>query len=202
MPSGQELETRILSAAASEFFQHGFSKVTMDELSSKIGISKKTLYQYFPGKYQLVRSVIMRHMERARTGVAAILHNEDEDFILRLKSMMKIIGTHISTTGRSFIEDLKKNAPHIWEEIDEMRQELIQEYFSRMFEDGVKSKVFRSDINPELFMVIYANTIRSVMNPETIAQVPFMVTELFESIIDILFNGILTDEGRSKYRKN
>jgi AcrR family transcriptional regulator len=199
MPSGQELETRILSAAAREFFQHGFSKVTMDELSSKIGISKKTLYQYFPGKDRLVRSVIMRHMERARTGVAAILNNEDEDFILRLKSMMKILGTHISAIGRSFIEDLKKNAPHIWEEIDKMRQELIQEYFSRMFKEGVESKVFRSDINPELFMVIYANTIRSVMNPETIAQVPFMVTELFESIIDILFNGILTDQARSKY---
>jgi AcrR family transcriptional regulator len=199
MPSGQELETRILSAAAREFFQHGFSRVTMDELSSKIGISKKTLYQYFPGKDQLVRSVIMRHMESARTGVAAILHNEDEDFILRLKNMMKIIGTHISAIGRSFIEDLKKNAPHIWEEIDEMRQELIKEYFARMFKEGVESKVFRSDINPELFMVIYANTIRSVMNPEIIAQVPFMVTELFESIIDILFNGIITDQARSKY---
>jgi AcrR family transcriptional regulator len=49
---------RIIDAARAHFFSHGFRSVTMDDLAVELGISKKTLYAYFPGKFDLLEAVL------------------------------------------------------------------------------------------------------------------------------------------------
>src|SRR5438132_9217114 len=49
---------RIVEAARGHFFSHGFRSVTMDDLAFELGISKKTLYAYFPGKFDLLEAVL------------------------------------------------------------------------------------------------------------------------------------------------
>src|SRR5262249_59287596 len=49
---------RIVDAARQHFFSHGFRSVTMDDLAQAWGISKKTLYAYFPGKFDLLEAVL------------------------------------------------------------------------------------------------------------------------------------------------
>ncbi len=50
MAGALEVQNRILEVAGSQFFSLGFTKVTMDEIAHELGLSKRTLYQYFPGK--------------------------------------------------------------------------------------------------------------------------------------------------------
>ena len=47
-----------MDAARTHFFSHGFRSVTMDDLAEELGISKKTLYAYFPGKFDLLEAVL------------------------------------------------------------------------------------------------------------------------------------------------
>src|SRR5207244_12326604 len=49
---------RIVDAARTHFFNHGFRSVTMDDLAKELGISKKTLYAHFPGKIALLEAVL------------------------------------------------------------------------------------------------------------------------------------------------
>ncbi len=49
---------RIIDAARIHFFSHGFRSVTMDDLAEELGVSKKTLYAHFPGKFDLLESVL------------------------------------------------------------------------------------------------------------------------------------------------
>ena len=49
---------RIINAARGHFFNHGFRSVTMDDLAEELGISKKTLYAHFPGKFDLLEAVL------------------------------------------------------------------------------------------------------------------------------------------------
>ena len=48
---------QIVEAARAHFFSHGFRSVTMDDLAEELGISKKTLYAYFPGKIELLQRI-------------------------------------------------------------------------------------------------------------------------------------------------
>jgi len=51
---------RIVDAARGHFFSHGFRSVTMDDLALELGVSKKTLYAHFPGKFDLLEAVLGR----------------------------------------------------------------------------------------------------------------------------------------------
>ena len=48
----------VIAAARRQFFVHGFRRVSMDDLATELGISKKTLYAYFPSKTILVEAVL------------------------------------------------------------------------------------------------------------------------------------------------
>ena len=54
-----DAQIRILEVARNQFFSLGFAKVTMDEIAEELGMSKRTLYQHFPGKKALLRKVLL-----------------------------------------------------------------------------------------------------------------------------------------------
>ena len=56
--SNPSVRQRIVDAARGHFFSHGFRSVTMDDLAEELGISKKTLYAHFPGKFDLLEAVL------------------------------------------------------------------------------------------------------------------------------------------------
>ena len=64
MASALEVQNRILEVAGSQFFSLGFTKVTMDEIAHEMGMSKRTLYQYFPGKKALLRKALLSRTKR------------------------------------------------------------------------------------------------------------------------------------------
>ena len=58
MAEDNPIRAQILTKAREEFFTHGFSKVTTDELAVALGISKKTLYQHFSSKEELLQAAV------------------------------------------------------------------------------------------------------------------------------------------------
>lgn len=54
-----DAQIRILEVARNQFFSLGFAKVTMDEIAEELGMSKRTLYQHFPGKKALLRKALL-----------------------------------------------------------------------------------------------------------------------------------------------
>ena len=52
------MRDKIIKSAEERFFKDGYRKVTMDEIASDLGISKKTLYKYFSGKESIATAVI------------------------------------------------------------------------------------------------------------------------------------------------
>lgn len=57
IPKEETIRKRILETAKEFFLEFGYKKVTMDEIADSLGMSKKTLYQYFPSKYELLSAV-------------------------------------------------------------------------------------------------------------------------------------------------
>ncbi len=199
MPSNTEIRNRILEAAEEQFFKFGFTKVTVSEIASELGMSKKTLYKYFPSKEKLLRGVIELMMKDVPTHVSSLIHDDSMDYLDGLKHLMRLVGVQLSKLGRTFIQDVRKNAPEIWKEIDEFRTKNILRNFGNMLNEGIRKGTFRSDINQQLLMLMYTNTVQNILNPEVLSQHPFSVSDAFEAIVKVFFEGILTDRGRAKY---
>ena len=196
-----EVQNRILEVAGSQFFNLGFTKVTMDELAHELGMSKRTLYQHFPGKKALLRKALLSRTERISEGLGNISRNNETHFGKKLEQALTLVATEIPHFSPIFLRDIQRHAPEVWQELDQRRQEHIHIRFGQLIHEGVKEGFLRKDINAEVLVLLFSTLIRNVVNPETLSHLPLSAPQAFSVISGVLFEGILTDKGRSQYRK-
>ena len=199
MGNDQEIKIRILHAARDQFFNFGFTKVSVEEIATKMGMSKKTIYKFFPKKDDLVRAVINSTLTEVETCCRNIIENEKLDSVEKLRQMMTTAALHTSKMGKPLIEDLEKNAPLVWKEISEFRNKRIYEDFGKLLHEGREQGIFRNDVDEQLVLLIYANVIRNIISPEILMQLPFTAVQVYETIVKVIFEGILTDSGRKHH---
>lgn len=194
-----EVARRVLETACEQYMRLGFSSVTTDETAKAAGISKKTLYQLFPSKDELLRSVVRENSERHSSAVRAICRDERCSIGQRLKRMMSYLSALFGEMSPAIVHDLRRSAPEIWQEVEQNRQRCIQDDFGALLEEGRKRGDFRKDIDPQVFMMIYADTLRHVVNPQAFAQLGIPPARVLETVYKVLFEGILTDKARKEY---
>ncbi|MSS72605.1 MAG: TetR/AcrR family transcriptional regulator [Candidatus Latescibacteria bacterium] len=199
MSSDLEIRNRILETAREQFFKFGFTRVTMDEIASHLGMSKKTLYKFFPGKDDLLREVVKLNMREIERGIDAIVQSEKGGFVEKLKELMTFLAMRLAKIGPLFMQDLQRNAPEIWKEIEAFRRQKAMRLFGDLTDEGIRKGVFRGDLNPQLLTIMYVSLIQSILNAEVLSQLPLSAAQAFEAIIQVLFEGILTDEMRANY---
>ena len=193
------VKERILVKAEEIFFQYGYTRVRMDEISDSLGISKKTLYKYFDGKEQLLREIVERMKLRIKTNCHIICDDQEMDFIHKLKKLMNYIAKQSSKLRGVLPEDLQKNHPDIWDGINEYRKKEAFTKFKDLIEEGVRKGAFRKDIDQQIIVLMYVNAISELVRPDVLVNLPYTGDQVFETIIKIMFEGIFTDEGRTKY---
>ena len=195
------VQNRILKVAGSQFFSLGFTKVTMDEIAHELGMSKRTLYQYFPGKKALLRKALLSRTERISEGLGKINRSNETPFGKRLEQALTLVAREIPHFSPIFLRDIQRHAPEVWQELDRRRQETIHTRFGQLIHEGVKDGFLRKDIDAEVLVLLFSTLIRNVMNPETLSRLPLSAPQAFSVISGVLFEGILTDKGRAQYRK-
>jgi AcrR family transcriptional regulator len=194
-----EIKERILHKSGEMFLQFGFSKVTMEEIAAELGMSKKTLYKFFPGKEQLLKEMVKDMKCKLEEYVLKLWGNNEISFLEKLKNLMNYIGNQSTTFRGPLIHDLQKNFPQLWEEINESRKTHSLEKFNLLINEGIEKGVFRKDIDKQILILLYMNAIQGILNSDVLSQLPYTANQVFESIIRVFLEGIFTEEGRNKY---
>ena len=190
---------RILETARDQFLRLGFSPVTTDAIASAAGVSKATLYRYFPGKERLFRDIILGQLLEIEGGIESLINARDRDFVGKLAAILSFMGLELSKLGGLVTLDMQRNAPAVWKEFEAFRRQRIFAKLKRILEEGRASGVFRNDIHQDFLILLYATIIQEVMNPATLVPFSLSFGEAFQIIITILLEGALTEKTRSRY---
>ncbi|MBI4378354.1 MAG: TetR/AcrR family transcriptional regulator [Nitrospinae bacterium] len=183
------MKNRIIEAAEKMFYQYGYRKVTMDDIASDLGISKKTLYQYFKSKDAIASAVVKRlHHDIERLQKKA--RKEISDPIERFEEVIAEISSRITRIGSAFMSDIKKDIPELWKRCEEFREKDINEYIEGILKEGIKKERIKEEINTKIALLAYLGAIRTVFQPEIFAENTFSIEEAFENIIKIFLKGI------------
>lgn len=193
--------SRIIGKAKDLFLRKGFSKVTMDDLVRELGISKKTIYKYFPAKDDLIVAVLDTHIQKVSIEIQKIVNDPSSGFIEKLSSLWEFIGNMLTEMSVQFQGDLYRFRPDLWKRIEEIRSEKITGNLKALFEEGRRLGVLRDDIDADLVDLIYQGTIKGVINPEVLMKNPYSAADSMRAILTIFFNGLLTDDSRAYYDK-
>jgi AcrR family transcriptional regulator len=194
-----ETRERILHHVRSRFYESGFSKVTLDEIAGELGMSKKTLYKFFPSKEALLRTIAHSTMASTRSEMEKIAASE-KPFAEKIADVMMLVNRTVGRISRSFVVDIQRFAPDLWREIDKFRSEFIIQRLADMILKARGEGILRSDVNEIVLVHMLIHSIQSIVNPEFLARQPFTVNDAFHSIFKVIFEGALTDEARRSVR--
>lgn len=184
---------RILLTAREKFLAEGFARVSVDELTAELSISKKTFYKFYQNKDDLLGHIVERILSEVNNGFVAILES-DVSFLEKLDRTMTHVGRQVGRLARPFMQDLQRHAPHYWQRIQEFRRKRIGANVAALFEQGTKGGYIRKDINPRVLLMAFLGTVESVVNPTVLANESFSSDDAMRSILKIFFHGLLTEE--------
>lgn len=189
---------RIIAAARRYFFTHGFRRVTMDDLAQELGMSKKTLYAAFPSKLDLLRAVLLDKFQSVEADLDRVLSSASRDVRATLEQLLATMQRHTQEIQPPFVRDIQREAPAMFHLVQSRRRDLIERYFGRIFEAGRKAGVIRKDLSTRLMIEILLGVTEAIMNPPKMAELGLTSTAGYLSIMTVIFEGLLTEKGRSK----
>lgn len=191
----QELKGKILVTAMMMFKCHGIKRVKMDDIAQALSISKRTLYEIYENKEQLLcEGVIYEHQvrtERLRQ-FAENAHNEMEVVMEVIRLNLLYLG-EINPLFFSELQKYDRVVKYLQEQHEERRSHSI-----RFVQSGVEHGYFRDDLNYDIISKMSDAVMNHVMMTKMYEEYP--VSEIYKHYVNIVFKGICTEKGWAELR--
>jgi len=185
------LKERIITEAFAAFTQNGIKNITMDDIANRLGISKRTLYETFTDKEDLLIACLTYQQGEMIEYSRQVLEESDNVMEVILKFYQKSIEIY-HQTNRKFFEDMNKY-PRV-QELARVNREKNSKNTVDFFMKGVEQGLFRDDINFAVMHILVKEQINLLMNSDICNDFSFF--EVYESIMIVFMRGISTDKGQ------
>lgn len=184
---GVFMKERITNEAIFLIQQKGLS-FTISDLAKSLGTSKRTIYQHFSSKDDIIDSIIENLILQIKNKEEEILHDKSLNLLKKITQILICVPEEFNTMDIRLLVDLKRLHYNQWVKIDEF---LKQEWdlVIKLMEEGIKTGVIR-EINLQLFVELYLGAINQIYQPNFSLNTKLTMSEILKSVIDILLNGI------------
>ncbi len=188
-----ELKDRIVEEASKLFFQRGIKSITMDDIASHMGISKRTLYELFSDKEDLLEECIDKSIRHDDCEMQGVIEKSENVIDAMMRIYAKLL-TDIHHINKSAIFDLKKYHPKLYQKIEEKQKEGIEQFIP-YFEEGVEQGLMENDINFEVLLWLLKAQFKILMEGDFLPTDKYPVEEYVRAIILNFARGIATPKG-------
>ncbi|BDX37401.1 hypothetical protein CYCD_07560 [Tenuifilaceae bacterium CYCD] len=191
------MKTRLLQVSREMFLRHGYSKIRIDEIAAELNISKKTIYNHFGSKEELLFEVIEASKQEIARDFAAIEDNPEMQFEEKIKASLSLLGLWVSKV-QVLIQDLKRNLPEAYDTIAKFNKEIIVKQGMQILNEGVHLGKLKEGwtLNMALYIFmaasekLFTDSFRDTMPDELASGFPLSVEERLYSVIEIIYSGI------------
>ncbi|MDX1950622.1 MAG: TetR/AcrR family transcriptional regulator [Verrucomicrobiota bacterium] len=190
--------TRILSGAQSHFLTHGFRNVTMDELATELGMSKKTLYVHFQSKTELLEAMLDFKLQHLQSDLEKLMAIPGIPFAERLQRLLSGMRAHMEEIQPAFIRDVQRGDPKLFLRIQQARKRLIHSCFGQLLEEGRKAGAVRADIPVRLLIEMLVGAVDSMVQPARIDELGITPKTAYAQIVSVFLEGALVRKEMTK----
>lgn len=190
---------KVLEGALEQFVRYGIRSVSMDDVARGLSMSKKTLYQHFSNKDELVSEAVRKHLTEERAEMEEIVE-QSENSIEELFLLAKCLRQHVFKINPSLLFDLQKYHAEGWKVFQEFKSEFIIGQIKTNLERGIAEGYYRKELNPNILAVLRIELVELAFNDRIFPRSQFDFLEVQMQLFDHFVYGILSDEGREKYK--
>ncbi|WP_273084086.1 TetR/AcrR family transcriptional regulator [Capnocytophaga gingivalis] len=190
----------ITQKALTYFMQYGFKSFTMDDLANSLGISKKTLYEQFSSKNELVEATLNYALEMTCHQVDKFISGKGS-VIENVFRNQKEVQNLFNLSSSKPIWELKKYFPKTY---DRMNIEFTKSdacFIDKLLEKGWEEGLFRKDINISFFKVFYSSVQRLRTFSDTFDEREFPFWDTIYTIMEYFFRIIVNEKGLQELEK-
>lgn len=161
----------------------------MDELARRAGVSKRTVYRYFPSKDAVIAGAIDHFMRQIESESERILSGESDPAVI-LADMQKYLlqQGHFAINDQS-MRDLQEHYPELWQKIDRFRSSMLRKVLAHIAHSAGSRLL--ADIDYVIAETMILSWIQSVINPDFMIRHRLSFEEAMRPVSSILLYGIL-----------
>jgi TetR/AcrR family transcriptional regulator, cholesterol catabolism regulator len=190
-----EIKDKILTGSETLFMRYGFKSITMDDVARELGVSKKTLYQFFADKNDLVNQCVEHYLQNMNRICDFITQTKDRDAITVMLDIAESVNTMIRQVNPSSMFDLKKYFKHSWDKLESDRKGFIRKSLEENFDFGVKKGLYRKDLDRDTIADIYIYLVGMLTDPDHYTGTNMNITNMYLEIMKYHLRSICTPKG-------
>ena len=192
--------TKILTASAELFSQYGFKTITMDDISRRAGISKKTLYQHFANKHEVVQESVVWYKDQMSCNCEEVL-KDSENAIEAMVKMMAFFDSMNKRINPMAIFEMQRFFPEAYKTFRDMLQERDVVMMRDNILQGIKEGLYREDLNADLLARFRLETSLLVLQPSLLVNDRNDLMSVALEIAEHFLYGIMNAKGEKLYQK-
>lgn len=192
-----ETREKIIQIALEQFLVFGIRAVTMDEIARQAGVSKKTIYEEFANKEDLVNASFDVALKEDESNFCEMMQGDGE-VIDHLLHMTRYLRERFSRMNPLLMHDIQRFYPGCWKKLEAFKKEHAWKGIVQVLEKGKQSGDFRKEINSEILAFMRLEQITTAFSG-VVPGGKHSLLEFHLQIVDHFIHGILTDQGRNTY---
>lgn len=195
-----EAKERILIKAEELFMQYGIRSVSMDDIANNLGMSKKTLYQYYIDKDELVDAVVSGHINDMQNECVNS-KNDAKDAVHEIFITMEYIMEELTNMNPMLLYDLEKFHFRSYQRFKDHKDKFLAKVIRENLEWGIQDELYRADINVD---VMCKFRLESMMIPFNVGLFPpgkYNLASVSQQIIEHFLYGLATIKGHKLIQK-
>ena len=189
-----ETKERIVKKAHELFMLYGIRSVSMDEIAAHLGISKKTIYQYFEDKDAIVDGVLNIEIEMNEKNFMQQQQNA-ENAVHEIFLDIDLIQEMLKGMNPSILFDLEKYHPTAYKKLNDHKNNFYYGIMCNNLKRGIAENVYKEDINIDILSRFRVSSIFLIFNPEVFPSLKYNLTETFWEITANFLHGLVTVKG-------
>ncbi|TAM94310.1 MAG: TetR/AcrR family transcriptional regulator [Chitinophagaceae bacterium] len=199
----QEVGERIAEAGFNLFRQYGVRAITLDEIALQLGISKKTIYEHFAGKDELVTEVLRQRLVQSKDQFEDST-SKAKDAVEANMLMMQFLDNMFINMNPIVLVDLQKYHPGAFRLFHEHMYGFVLDRMKHNILRGIKEGLYREDTDVEIMARFRIESCNLCFKPGIFPKDHFEMSRVQRQLLEHFLFGIATEKGHKiilKYRE-
>lgn len=184
------MKNKIMDAVARLIVRYGLKKFTVDEVAAELGISKKTLYQYFSSKDEMIREYFEETITSDRQSVLDVMNN-GQDFFEKVYAIVH--SSHRYHMPVQIMDEAKQFYPDEWAKIEALKQFKL-DAFQKLLKKAAEDGILRQNVHFGILSSMLERVSSMFIDTDFLLENGLKSTQAIDEALNIIIHGIVKEE--------
>ena len=195
-----EPSEKILSGAQELFFKYGIKSITMDDIAKHLSMSKKTIYQYFKEKDEIINTLMSEKIKSDEEEFSGV-HTNASNAIEEAFAVMKCLADSIGRINPVLFYELQKFYPEAWKKFTQFKENYVRKMVEDSLKRGQEQGYVRKDVSISILSRLRMEEIELGFNSHVFPNDKFNILDVQLAMTEHFLYGICTLKGHKLVNK-